>query len=408
MLNSESAGAPRDPRPSVGAVVLFLAAGCGGVAPADRMGAEDCGSAGDTGSVVPIAEFEDFIVFDQGGVTAVDRGPVFAGLDTNSGRRVVIIDVDGGTVPLPVHGTGSAPLDVPVPVALGDDRWGLLWVDAEPIGESPEWPSNLHTRLWFSEYREGWTTPTRLLQALIIHWPGVRPIEPVPGRGAYVMVAAASLPQGRQQLYFGPVEGPLVSVGFPDDLSPMMGGFVIDSSGRIIAVAEAVAEDGDRRLAAVLSPDWGVNWSEPRVIAELNGRGTEFRIHLDDEGLLHVLRTRDWSGTIRHLTFGPNLERLADRSITPPVGAVMGWVSGFDRCGRLTLVVSAVDADQEARMLLARFDGNAWAEPRPAFPEYYGAIPLDGMSHDGRWWLAWSGGRSDTYPPPIHLLTAQP
>lgn len=353
-------------------------------------------------------------LFREGGVTALKSEWIVAGVEEDSRgglldealrfRQTRIYQQGVSEVQLPPRPEGVQ-IAAPVPVPLGGDRWGLVWAEARaPEGVGERWPSQLYTQLWFSERRtDGWSEPRLLLHSVApIRWMGARSIKYVPNRGTYVVVRDFD-PASGPRIMFGSVAGELQGVPLPAGLAPATAVLQADEAGTMVIVADVsrgTGRDARWELIMLRSDDEGREWSDPETIWNLESPHSVDRLQfiIDAAGGEHAFWGIGWpDGSIRHVWRSKSDGSWQFTTIPAPDGVLADWVVGVNQCRQLTMIRTVIVPPEPPYFEWATWDGT-WSVFRKALQEFIGVHLFDGLSHDGRWYLVWSGWSGRTSP----------
>lgn len=344
-------------------------------------------------------------IFEEGGVTALKSGWVVAGVEADSRadlpdevvpfRQTRIYQQEVGEVELPARPAGVQ-IAMPLPVPLSEDRWGLVWAEARPPeGFDGRWHPQHHTQLWFSERQtDGWSEPRLLLRAqYFLDWKRGRVTRYLTGRGTFIVVLHYGM-AGRSIL-FGNVEGNLQEVPLPAGLVPDNVVLQVDESGSMVVVAEVGYRDNGHAgtdLIMLRSDDEGKSWSAPETIwtVEFPRGYRTLQLVIDPAGNEHVLWSRFPQGIIRHIWRSKSDESWQSATIPAPNGDLLDWIAGVDRCQQFTLIRAVIALPKGPHFESATWNAT-WSSFREALQDFEGTYLFNGLSHDGRWYLGWSG-----------------
>ena len=407
-------------------LAAIFAAGCqapGG----DGSGEKHAGLSTDTcaeariRSVTRVVDFQgNTQVWEHAGVNSVAGTLVLAGVEvdaadsarSDAASRVAVVHARNGTLPPPPK-PSALPMALPIPVALSDKNWGILWAEAAPVGTFlGKWLPTQFTQLWLSEWSsDGWRTPRKILEtSWRISWETNRTVLPGPGSESFVAVVGEQSILNRDVM-FGRASAPLQRIDLPSYFTPQAVAFVVNDSGAIELALHVTA----RRMPSVSGPlfllksiDGGKTWTKPHPLWQPTSAQTQImRMHYDRQGTLHILMQAN-DDQITHIYRSKAGESWQVQRVPPTTTPLIKWVAGITQCGRLAImrnVVGTADRDFE----IMEWRDQQWSASTSAFPGYLGVYMFDGVTGDGTWYVGWSGSAAPRVAKtPLKVWLAKP
>lgn len=351
--------------------------------------------------------------FRHGSVAVLRSGWVVAGMeiDAAGGKAGAEEDEVGnarlfaqaeGEIALPAGLAGSH-VRAPVPVVLGEERWGLMWATVEPPEgfRGVRWPDFAYTELWFSErFAGGWREPKLIFQSgRFFDWTRGRNVQYVPGRGTFLMFVENRGFNGNR-IIFGNVEGQIQEVSLSEAVSVQSAAFQVNEAGIVNLVAIIEKREGNHTLRelVMMHADNGEWWSSPEVIWELDSSGPSvgsLQFRIDMAGNQHVLWDEGWDGSTRHIWRPKDRNEWRMMPIEDPDGDLIAWWSGVNRCGQVSLVRAAIRSPWSLSIQTATWN-SSWSPFEDVLPGIGATYLFDGAGYDGRWYLGWSGNLANS------------
>lgn len=303
----------------------------------------------------------------------------------------IIVEGEGAIAP-PGTGLTGAKIEMPVPVMLGEARWGLLWAEPE-IGlqyvESPM-PFALRRLMFAERLGSEWSQPVVLADApLGMHWEVGRTIRYSHGGVPYVMTIVDDQ-HLNPRIVFGSPDSGLLEIQLPPGLAPHYATFAVDEHGLLTVVAYVAAQDR-RYFVSLTSSDQGRSWSTPDQISVRSNRVVDVEAFVDAESNFHLL----WMPSldeIRHAVRRAGSGEWEEQSMELPEGVLLRWQAGVDRCGRFRLVLETMRSSMDIALEEAVWsDLTGWTATEAAFTGYEAVNLFGSASSGGEWIVGWTG-----------------
>lgn len=363
----------------------------------------------DTVGITEVLDFRSATrLFEHAGVTALGEEWVVAGTEGDaawdtpddvaaSSRQPRIVQRNKGQLSIP-HRDSQLPMELPIPVAISDTQWGLVWAEAQPFpGFQGQWIPTVFTRLWLAEHEpDGWHLPRQILKSKLgISWETNRTIVPRKGQGTLLMVVASET-LAKRHITFGSISRVLNRIELPSEITPWVATFILEKDGSVVIIAQVKPTgtapvkgplvmmqlpQGSTSIAAI-----DTIWHDSEV--------ARLRAHRDRKGTVHVLWT-DHDNHLYHIAREPKQSGWISYDTPLLSGIATKWVSGVDRCGRVAVIAHVLYASTDHDFEITHREGASWSPLQEAFPGFYGLSLFDGIDQDGNWYVGWSGKRKE-------------